>query len=297
MRTLIVAFCTLISLSLSAQAFIVRGQDTIASTSNQGTYLIDLFNDLSPENLHYLTKRYGDNKFSFKYEEDLRSTMSSYLNDGLVVVNWRLTKNEKSLLKKYKKRELEDWEKNESLTTTREVDNAKTTIGLDNNNSTTAGNGQQYKPKALEDLRLSVNASVMPSEIVNSLGGSVYLNYKKLLIGYTEVSGGTGRQEFRSGNLYTISQSYIGLNLGSIGYEVSEDLFLKGGYGVFNISTELRVIDNANNDYTTYDNINEFIEIPSFGVLYMNRTYHFNFGVDLVGASDPLMLFSLGFNL
>ena len=111
MRTLIVAFCSLISLSLSAQAFIVKGQDTIASTSNQRTYLIDLFNDLSPENLHYITTQYVDNKFSFKDEEDLRSTMSSYLNNGLVVVNWRLTNNERSLLKKYKKSELENYKK------------------------------------------------------------------------------------------------------------------------------------------------------------------------------------------
>ena len=155
MRTLIVAFCSLISLSLSAQTFIVRGQDTIASTSNQRTYLIDLFNDLSPENLHYITTQYVDNKFSFKDEEDLRSTMSSYLNNGLVVVSWRLTNNERSLLKKYKKselenykkseiedwkkKELEDWKRNESLTTIREVDNSETTTAVDNNNSTTAG--------------------------------------------------------------------------------------------------------------------------------------------------------------
>tara|TARA_R110002153_G_scaffold218089_1_gene370562 strand:+ start:829 stop:1731 length:903 start_codon:yes stop_codon:yes gene_type:complete len=284
-------------LKSQSQSAILKGQDTVVvfPSAESGVFQVEILTGLIPEELHSLTNKYSEYDYSFKDEEDLRSTMSSYLNDGYVVVNWRLTKNEKSLLKKYKKRELEDWKKNESLTTRREVDNAKTTIGLDNNNSTTSGNGQQYKPKALEDLRLSVNASVMPSELTTSIGGSAYINYKKFLVGYTLVEGSTGRQRTQSGNIVTTTDVTIRLNSGSIGYEVSPDLFLKGGFGINYVGGSVSVGSIGISSST--ERFNDWIETPSFGVLYMNRTYHFNFGVDLVGASDPLMLFSLGFNL
>jgi len=156
-------------------------------------------------------------------------------------------------------------------------------------------NAQQSKSQVLKDLRLSVNASFLPSETVNSFGGSAYIVYKKLLVGYTYLSGATGRRETRSGNILTVTRTYSEFNSGSIGYEVTEDLFLKGGYGAYNIRGRVDVVNlGVSSNGSTF---NVPTETLSFGMLYMNTPYHFNFGVDFVGASDPLMLFSLGFNL
>ena len=126
-------------LKSQSQSAILKGQDTVVvfPSAESGVFQVEILTGLIPEELHSLTNKYSEYDYSFKDEEDLRSTMSSYLNDGLVVVNWQLTKNEKSLLNKYKQKAFNEWKKNESLTR-RKVDNA-TTIGLDNNNSTTAG--------------------------------------------------------------------------------------------------------------------------------------------------------------
>ena len=156
---------------------------------------------------------------------------------------------------------------------------------------------QIQKPEALEDFKLSLNFSVLPSEFTTSSGISTYVNYKKFLFGYTWVSGSTGRQESRSGSLITISQTYLELYSGSAGFEVADDLFLKAGYGVLNLRGSVKVTDTADNDRTTTTNFNDLIDAPSFGVLYMNTPHNFNFGFDLVGMSSPLMLFSAGFNL
>ena len=158
-------------------------------------------------------------------------------------------------------------------------------------------NAQQYKPESLKDFRLSVNASVMPSELTTSSGISTYVNYKKILFGFTWVSGATGRQESRSGSLTTFSRTYLELYTGSAGFEVADDLFLKAGYGVLNLRGNVQVVNSADNDRTTTTNFNDLIDAPSFGILYMNTPNHFNLGFDLVGTQATYMIFSLGFNL
>lgn len=158
-----------------------------------------------------------------------------------------------------------------------------------------SANAQTKTNSPLEDIRISLNASVMPSELTTSIGGSAYLTYKKLLVGYTFVEGSTGRQRTQSGNIVTITDVTIRLNSGSIGYEVSPDLFLKGGFGVNYVGGSVSVVNIGISSST--ERFNDWIETPSFGVLYMNKPYHFNFGLDLIGVTDPLLLFSLGFNL
>tara|TARA_B110000971_G_scaffold120363_1_gene123250 strand:- start:218 stop:853 length:636 start_codon:yes stop_codon:yes gene_type:complete len=127
-------------LKSQSQSAILKGQDTVVvfPSAESGVFQVEILTGLIPEELHSLTNKYSEYDYSFKDEEDLRSTMSSYLNDGFVVVNWQLTKNEKSLLKKYKQKAFKEWKKNESLTR-RKVDNSETTRAVDNNNSTTAG--------------------------------------------------------------------------------------------------------------------------------------------------------------
>ena len=155
-------------------------------------------------------------------------------------------------------------------------------------------NAQQNKPVPLKDFRLSINASIMPSEWTTAIGGSAYFTYKKLLAGYTYVFG-ENNDVTRNGSSWTRNRIDISLSSGSIGYEVAPDLFLKGGFGVYHLggSTASGVIQVSVNEVR----FNEWIETPSFGVLYMNTPYHFNFGLDLIGTTDPLLLFSLGFNL
>jgi len=153
---------------------------------------------------------------------------------------------------------------------------------------------QVKKNEALKDFRFSLNLSVLPSETATGFGGSAYLSYKKLLLGYTSV-GGAKEHRTQSGNIFTISDVTTSLNSGSLGYEVSKDLFLKGGYGVYYIGNRVQVINLGISSNT--QRFSDWIEMPSFGVLYMNTPNHFNFGFDLVGMSSPLMLFSAGFNL
>ena len=110
MRAFILTLFAFASLSLSAQESITRGQDTIAYTSPQGKfYNISIYNDLTAEELHYITSEYHNNNFSFRDNEDLRLTMSRYMEDGKVTANWELTQNEQRLLNKYNVLAIKGW--------------------------------------------------------------------------------------------------------------------------------------------------------------------------------------------
>ena len=102
MKLLTTIAAVLISISAYSQESITRGQDTIAYTSPQGEiYNISIYNDLTAEELHYITSEYRNNNFTFRDNEDLRLTMSRYMEDGSVTANWELTQNEQRLLNKY----------------------------------------------------------------------------------------------------------------------------------------------------------------------------------------------------
>ena len=169
-------------LKSQSQSAILKGQDTVVvfPSAESGVLQVEILTGLIPEELHSLTNKYSEYDYSFKDEEDLRSTMSSYLNDGYVVVNWWLTKNEKRLLKKYKQKAFNEWEKNESLTK-RKVDNG-TTIGLDNNNSTTASEHLRkagiYKNESIAILIGSglaagglISADPIAATVIGAVGG------------------------------------------------------------------------------------------------------------------------------
>ncbi|HCY25517.1 MAG TPA: hypothetical protein DHU80_04725 [Cryomorphaceae bacterium] len=167
----------------------------------------------------------------------------------------------------------------------------------------------------LGDFRLSVNASFMGRYMgqstpgtTTSIGGSIYVSYKKLLIGHTVISGGPISQEYVMDDRYDISQEYdMDLNIGSIGYEVSKDLFLKAGFGVYNQRGETTASNRADCVFPLFVKYNVSMLTPSFGVLYMNRPYHYTIGLDIAAPTRlrvpsptrlaPLMLLSLGFNL
>lgn len=113
MKVLIVALFTLLSLSLSAQNVLMKGRDTIAFTGEQSSYYVELLNNVSAEELHFICTKYNV-RFVFRNEQDLKQTMSEYYENGFVIVDWDLTKNEKALLKKYEKIQFSDGTKDVS---------------------------------------------------------------------------------------------------------------------------------------------------------------------------------------
>ena len=93
------------------QQAIFKDQDTVVvfPSDKESTYYLDIQTNLTPEELHSITLKHANYNFGFRDNEDLRLTMSSYMEDGKVVASWKLTDNEQRLLKKYKKMAFNDW--------------------------------------------------------------------------------------------------------------------------------------------------------------------------------------------
>ena len=269
MKSLIPAIALLLS------SFTLLGQETpqlreiiLTKTSGLGSYVVTINEPLLPNEFHALIITYKKNRFVFKNDDVLSKTAEMYLEGyDNMTINWDLTPTEEKALQKYVK------------------------VSSKQDSETKA---MKDKPSIPKNLGLGINGSVLPSEITTSVGGSVYITYNKFIAGYTYVFG-ENNDETRNGNAWTRNRIDISLSSGSIGYEVASDLFLKGGFGVYHLGgyTSSGVVGVSVNEVR----LNEWIETPSFGVLYMNTPYHFNFGFDLVGVESPLMLFSVGFNL
>ena len=263
------------AIAIVLSSFTLLGQETpqlreiiLTKTSGLGSYVVNINEPLLPNEFHALIITYKKNRFVFKNNEALSKTAEMYLEGyDNMTITWDLTPTEEKALQKYVKVSGRQDSKSKS---------------------------DHLQLKTLKNLGVGINGSVLPSEIATSLGGSVYITYYKFVAGYTYVLG-ENNDETRNGNAWTRNRIDISLSSASIGYEVAPDLFLKGGFGVYHLGgrTSSGVIGVSVNEVR----LNEWIETPSFGVLYMNTPYHFNFGFDLIGVESPLMLFSVGFNL
>ena len=110
---LLTLFLFISTVSVAQQGVIMKGLDTLAITGPQSSYYIEFLNTVSPKDLHFICTSYKDNRFSFKYKEDLIATMSEYI-DNQATTNWVLTKNEKILLKEFEKIQFREWKNSKS---------------------------------------------------------------------------------------------------------------------------------------------------------------------------------------
>jgi len=151
MKLLTTIAAVLISISAFSQEYITRGQDTIAYTSPQGEiYNISIYNDLTAEELHYITSEYRNNNFTFRDNEDLRLTMSRYMEDGSVTANWELTQNEQRLLNKYNV--LAKQSNKSSSPTSKNNVTVREYLKVEYNEGTFSENGEEISMEEIEGL-------------------------------------------------------------------------------------------------------------------------------------------------
>ena len=159
MKLLTTIAAVLISVSAYSQESITRGQDTIAYTSPQGEiYNISIYNDLTAEELHYITSEYRNNNFTFRDNEDLRLTMSRYMEDGSVTANWELTQNEQRLLNKYNV--LAKQSNKSSSPTSKNNVTVREYLQVEYNEGTFSENGEELSLEQIKHLTLRYQTGI-----------------------------------------------------------------------------------------------------------------------------------------
>jgi len=132
MKTILLITMSLFGLTLCGQndRVVLKNQDTVViiPEDRESAYYLEVNTSLTPQELHSITAKYPEYSFYFKVKEDLFLTMSKYLDDGKILVDWNLTKNEKLLLKKFKKAQFAEW-KNSSSSNNRQPSKKIVTTG------------------------------------------------------------------------------------------------------------------------------------------------------------------------